>query len=425
MRRALPILLLSMALPGSLRAEPVARPSEEVQYLGRLEPDPVTEPRQGAVLGLYEVPPAGLAELPVPPAPGDRAFGGKIFLRATSPSWARVVLVEPAAPTANTAFVYADLDQDDRLSPRERFGLEREPDGEWESVTLRFPLKVGALDGVPVYLGRTLPEKEPGKDFRRMAFNVAQAVGKVQVGSREVRVRYRIDPDTGQVDFAVGQAMDLDGNGTFDRGLSRGEVEMSDGSGPLIFRLGDLYLSTRSVDLASGRIVLQTHPASDYRRFDVASGSLVPDFDYTGVDGKPRRFSELRGKVVLLDFWGTWCGPCIVEAPRLRRIHEAYRKRGFEILGLPFEDDLETLKTFLAENDLPWIHATAASVADLVQNRFRVSSFPTKILLDREGRVVSVGDPGQIPLKTEDDIRKAVEEVLSRPAQAGVPTSSR
>jgi len=63
-----------------------------------------------------------------------------------------------------------------------------------------------------------------------------------------------------------------------------------------------------------------------------------------------------------------------------------------------------------------------------VKSRFRVWIFPTKVLLDREGRIVSVGDPGQLPLKTEDDVRKAVEEVLSgpaRPAQAGPATSSR
>jgi thiol-disulfide isomerase/thioredoxin len=333
----------------------------------------------------------------------------------------RVVLVEPAT---GPAFVYADLDLDGALSAQERFGLEREADGAWESVTFRVPIKIGAVDGIPVWLGRTVPEKEPARNYRFMAYNVGQATGRVQVGAREVRVRYRIDLDTGRATLFGQQGMDLDGNGVFDRGLSRGEVEMSE-NGRVIFRLGDLYLSTGSVDLASGRIVLRTHPASDYQRFDLASGARLPDFAFTGVDGKPRHLSELRGKVVLLDFWGTWCGPCVGDLPKLRSIREAYRDRGFEILGLPFEDDLETLRKFLAENDLPWVHATAESVADLVKSRFRVWSFPTKILLDREGRVVSVGDPGQLPLKTEEDLRKAVEEVLSRPAQAGVATSSR
>lgn len=408
MRRALPLLLLSLVIPGGLLAEP----GETAGYVGRLDPGPVPEPRFGAALGLFEGPQAGL---PAPLLSGDRAFGGKIYLRRTEPSRVRLVLVEPAA---GGAFLYADVNQDERLSVQERFDLKREPDGEWESAMLRIPVKVGAIQEALVYVGRTLPEKEPEKNLRRLAYGTGKAVGKVQVGSREVRVRYRIDLDTGQAGIDEGEhAMDLDGNGSFDRGLSRGEVQIADGTGPVIFRLGDLYLSAESVDLASGRIVLRAHPASDYRHFELTPGSVVPDFDFTAVDGKPRKLSEMRGKIVLLDFWGTWCGPCVGDVPKLRKVRETYRDRGFEIVGLPFEDDLDSLKKFLAENDAPWVHATAESVADVVRNRFRVWSFPTKVLLDREGRVVSVGDPGQLPLKTEEDIRKAVEEVLARPSQ--------
>jgi thiol-disulfide isomerase/thioredoxin len=424
MRRAIPILLLSLAVPSE---EVLARPPEAVQYVGRLEGKLVVESRQGAGMGLEPVPEAKLGELPAAPSPGDRVFEGKIWLRKASPSVARVVLVEPAAPAPGTAFVYVDLDQDGRLSAQERFKLAPEPDGQWESVTVRFPLKVGAFDGFPVYLGRPLPEKDPSAAFRRMAYSRPQVQGTVPVGSRKVRVRYQLDLDTGQVEQGY-QAMDLDGNGTFDRGLSRAEVEMPDEQGVVIFHLGDLYLSTLSVDTATGRIVLRPHPASEYQRFNLAPGALVPDFAFTGMDGKPHRLSELRGKVVLLDFWGTWCGPCVVDMPKLRRVRETYRDRGFEIVGLDFDDDLETQRKFVAEKDLPWIHATSSSVADLVRSRFRVAVFPTKILLDREGRVVSVGDPGQPPLREEDDVRKAVEEVLSRPvrpSQAGVATSSR
>jgi thiol-disulfide isomerase/thioredoxin len=396
--------------------EILARPSETAQYIGRLDPGLAVVPREGSGMGLDEVKETASAGLPVPPAPGDRVFEGKMWLRRSGPQpLYRVLLVEPASPE-NTAFVYADLDLDGALSDRERFGLEREADGQWESVTLPVPIRVGKLDGIPVWLGRSLPEKNPGGSYRFMAYSIGQATGRVQVGAREVRVRYRMDLDTGQATLFGKQGMDLDGNGVIESGLSHGEVEMSL-DGLVVFRLGDLYLSTRSVDAATGRIVLRTHPASDYQRFDLASGAELPDFAFTSVDGTPRRLSELRGKVVLLDVWGTWCGPCVGDMPKLRKVREEYRDRGFEILGLPFEDDLDTLKKFLAENDAPWIHATAESVANLVQNRFRVFSFPTKILLDREGRVVSVGDPGQLPLRTEDDVRKAVAEVLSRPAR--------
>jgi peroxiredoxin len=203
--------------------------------------------------------------------------------------------------------------------------------------------------------------------------------------------------------------MDLDGDGTFSRRLAAGETRVAYGeTEPVVFRLGDLYLSTRSVDPAAGRIVLRTHAPSEYRRFELHPGSQVPDFEYTDLQGRRGRLSDLRGKVVLLDFWGVWCHSCVQEMPVLRKAYETYRGRGLEILGMDWDDKPEEQRRFVAETGLPWLHATAASVEDVVGKGFEVWRFPTKILLDREGRILAVMDED----RTEEDLMKMLEDAL-------------
>ncbi|HWN44469.1 MAG TPA: TlpA disulfide reductase family protein, partial [Thermoanaerobaculia bacterium] len=310
------------------------------------------------------------------------------------------VLVEPPGAWP---FLYADVDLDGRISAEERFAFEPLPGMPETGGTalLRFPMTGGSLPTLPVLLA-WYPEMSmwPEEPEARRLFRSSSVYldGSVAVEGREVKVRYQLSRDTADVDLQGELGMDLNGDGKIERSLVSGETDIPlEQTVPVIFRLGDLLLSTKSVDPAAGRVVLRTHAPAEHRRFDLRPGSQVPDFELTDLEGRSRRLSELRGKLVLLDFWGVWCGSCVEEMPSLRKAYEAYRGQGLEIVGMDWGDKPEDQRKFVAETGLPWLHATAASVEDVIRQGFRIWRFPTKILLDREGRVLAVeeGDGGE------------------------------
>jgi len=134
----------------------------------------------------------------------------------------------------------------------------------------------------------------------------------------------------------------------------------------------------------------------------LAVGAMVPDFDFTDFTGKTRHFSEYRGRYVLLDFWATWCSPCLADIPHLKETQLKYRARGFEILGM----DSETLgqeqvepgfaretqaraREIVHTRGVTWTQATTETSEPVAVKIFGVNSLPVKILVDPDGRVVA------------------------------------
>ena len=131
------------------------------------------------------------------------------------------------------------------------------------------------------------------------------------------------------------------------------------------------------------------------------AGAVIADFDFTDFAGRPRRFSEFRGRVVLLDFWASWCSPCLADIPELKRIHQKFHSQGFEILGMDSEtlgqkdDDPAFLKEaqanarlILKSRGVSWPQS-ANETSLPVARRFGIESLPAKILIDRDGRFIA------------------------------------
>jgi thiol-disulfide isomerase/thioredoxin len=142
------------------------------------------------------------------------------------------------------------------------------------------------------------------------------------------------------------------------------------------------------------------------RKASKMTGTIAPDFARLDLNGKQIHLSDFRGKYVLVDFWGSWCHPCRQSHPHLKEIYTRYKEKGLEIIGIDQElqGDLEAMKKkwkqAVAEDGLTWVqvlNADGIKDFDIVRN-YEVEAFPSKILLDKEGRVIDrfVGDNAQI-----------------------------
>ena len=134
-----------------------------------------------------------------------------------------------------------------------------------------------------------------------------------------------------------------------------------------------------------------------------ATQSVVPGkrLKITGlsVDGKPFDIKMLRGKVVLIDFWATWCGPCRGEIPNMKQLYTKYNHRGFEIVGISVDKQVPTLQSFIVSEKIPWISlsetVTLGGGMPGIAGTYGIRSYPTMWLLDREGRVISTSARGE------------------------------
>ena len=112
---------------------------------------------------------------------------------------------------------------------------------------------------------------------------------------------------------------------------------------------------------------------------------LAPDFTLPQLDGQTLRLSSYRGKVVLLDFWATWCVPCREEIPRFIELQDKYRADGFEIIGVSMDDGPEPVRTFAREFHMNYpVVMGSAKIGELYGG---VLGLPIAFLLDRDGRV--------------------------------------
>lgn len=127
-------------------------------------------------------------------------------------------------------------------------------------------------------------------------------------------------------------------------------------------------------------------------RVPLTIGSTAPDFAFTDLEGKSRRLSDYRGEVVLLDFWGAWCAPCVPEAPKLVAAYEKCPDRGFEIVGIDTIDTREKVLGFISTHKMRWTQTMEAEKGP-IQTLYRVSGFPSYFLIGPDG-AIKVGVTG-------------------------------
>jgi len=140
----------------------------------------------------------------------------------------------------------------------------------------------------------------------------------------------------------------------------------------------------------------------------IAPATAAPDFTLHAMGGSNLRLKEQRGRVVMVNFWATWCGPCRQEMPQLNRLYEKYKSSGFVLLGVNVDDD--TAKAAEVAAKLGVTFPVLLDTEKTVSKLYDLSTMPSTVIIDREGKVRYV-HRGYLA-GYEDNYEKQIRELL-------------
>jgi thiol-disulfide isomerase/thioredoxin len=126
------------------------------------------------------------------------------------------------------------------------------------------------------------------------------------------------------------------------------------------------------------------------------------EIQFTANDGRKVSLADLKGKVVLVDFWATWCGPCVREMPNVVAAYAKLNAKGFEIVGISFDEDEEALKAFTKKNKMPWVqYFDGAGWGNKFDKEFGIAGIPAMWLVDKKGNLRDIDARPELADKVE------------------------
>lgn len=154
----------------------------------------------------------------------------------------------------------------------------------------------------------------------------------------------------------------------------------------------------------------------------IRDGEVFPPFvEKDLLTGEELKLESFRGKVVIIDYWATWCMPCVAEIPNVKRVYEKYRESGVEVISISLDNNLQTCKNMIEKKGMNWRHiGDGAGWKSKLATRHGIHSIPAVFVLDREGKVIQSRARGP---QLEEAVKKALGITGEAPAAPPVATS--
>lgn len=156
----------------------------------------------------------------------------------------------------------------------------------------------------------------------------------------------------------------------------------------------------------------------------LSAGQVAPPFATRTLDGKPLDLADYRGKVVLLNFWATWCGPCVKEIPDLTALYDRFgRNPRFAMISLSIDDDAETVRSFLKTHPMPWVQGLLDDKdREAIMKKYDVAAIPATFLIGPDAKLLATDLHGQ---KIAESLGKLLGQDTASPGMPASPTSQR
>ncbi|HTI99084.1 MAG TPA: TlpA disulfide reductase family protein [Dongiaceae bacterium] len=169
------------------------------------------------------------------------------------------------------------------------------------------------------------------------------------------------------------------------------------------------YRGTK-VEEQAGKFIASIKAEAEAKKVRAAlvPGSKFPDFEEKDLAGQPLSVAGHKGKVVLVDFWATWCPPCRAELPNVLAVYQKHHDQGFDIIGVSLDQDRSKLESFIKDKGMSWSqYFDGTGWSNKLAQKYGINSIPATFLLDGEGKIIAADLRG-------DDLEAAVAKALGK-----------